>query len=199
MPKDTFFNLPDEKKRKLVQALHKEFSQHPLINASIARIIATAEIPRGSFYQYFSDLSDAYFYMFDQQITEVADQLMKILREERGDIFQSSQYLFSWLLKEREHFSLLTQALLNLNGHIHQAITSVFTIDTEVIFHLQLEVAPAPFENKTYFSHLLRVISATMIHNFIEAHTQILPLEAAVYNFSQDLQLLNNGHHTVAL
>ena len=41
-----------------------EFSQHPLAQAQVARIVKQADIARGAFYKYFSDLKDAYQYAF---------------------------------------------------------------------------------------------------------------------------------------
>jgi len=53
MPTETFFNLPKEKQRRILDAAKKEFSRTSLKEASIANVIKDAEIPRGSFYQYF--------------------------------------------------------------------------------------------------------------------------------------------------
>ena len=65
MPTQTFFNLPEEKRERIIDAAIKEFSEFPFHKASIARIIEEAEIPRGSFYQYFADLKDLYKHIFD--------------------------------------------------------------------------------------------------------------------------------------
>ena len=62
MVKQTFFNLPDEKKQRVTTALLHEFSNHPLPDAQVARIVTEAEIARGAFYKYFDDLTDAYAY-----------------------------------------------------------------------------------------------------------------------------------------
>ena len=53
MPTNTFFNLPAEKKHKILKAANKEFARVPLEQASIKNIVEDAEIARGSFYQYF--------------------------------------------------------------------------------------------------------------------------------------------------
>ena len=58
MPKQTFFNLKEEKKKKIEKALIKEFSNNTFEKASISNIIAEANIPRGSFYQYFESKED---------------------------------------------------------------------------------------------------------------------------------------------
>lgn len=66
MPKETFHNLSEDKKKKIFNAAVKEFSTKRFSEASINQIIKMAEIPRGSFYQYFSDKEDIYLYMYDQ-------------------------------------------------------------------------------------------------------------------------------------
>lgn len=64
MPKETFINLKPHKKEKLMQAMTKELSIHTFEHLSIANIVRDAEIPRGSFYQYFEDKEDLYQYYF---------------------------------------------------------------------------------------------------------------------------------------
>ena len=55
--------MPEEKQQRLLDA-QIEFSRHSLQEASIANIVKLAEIPRGSFYQYFENKEDLYFYYF---------------------------------------------------------------------------------------------------------------------------------------
>lgn len=66
MPKETFYNLSDDKKRKIFDAAVLEFSTRRFSEASINQIVKTAGIPRGSFYQYFNDKEDIYLYMFTE-------------------------------------------------------------------------------------------------------------------------------------
>ena len=65
MPTQTFLNLPGEKRARIIDAAISEFSNHQFNDVSVAKIIEKAEIPRGSFYQYFTDLKDLYRYLFD--------------------------------------------------------------------------------------------------------------------------------------
>ena len=79
MPSDTFFRLPEEKRRRLMDAAWEEFTSVRFSDASINRIIHAANIPRGSFYQYFTDKDDLFSYLvrplqqhfFDLARTEV--------------------------------------------------------------------------------------------------------------------------------
>lgn len=73
MPTSTFFNLPPPKREKLLGAAVAEFARKPYGEVSINRIIQAAEIPRGSFYQYFSDKTDLFRYLlrcYDRRLEE---------------------------------------------------------------------------------------------------------------------------------
>ena len=65
MPKETFFNLPDEKRQHITDIAIDEFANHDFANASISRIVALAGIAKGSFYQYFTDKEDLYSYLLE--------------------------------------------------------------------------------------------------------------------------------------
>lgn len=71
MVKATFINLPASKKKIIRQSLVNEFSTYPLAKAQVARIVAQAGIARGAFYKYFTDLNDAYQYMYKIAIKAV--------------------------------------------------------------------------------------------------------------------------------
>ena len=69
----TFQHLDQTKQQRVLAALVTEFSQHPLAQAQVARIVKQADIARGAFYKYFSDLTDAYQYAFKAAIGQHAD------------------------------------------------------------------------------------------------------------------------------
>ncbi len=70
MPKETFFNLPDEKRKLIIQAATAEFSKYNYNTASINQICKKSNIAKGSFYQYFSDKLDLYVYIMTLAIEE---------------------------------------------------------------------------------------------------------------------------------
>ena len=63
MPKETFYNLSEEKRQRIFQAAVSEFASHKFSEASLNRIVKAAKIPWGSFYQYFEDKEDLYLYV----------------------------------------------------------------------------------------------------------------------------------------
>lgn len=78
MPNKTFDDLNEEKKTRIENALLKEFSNYPLAEAQVARIIVEASISRGSFYKYFDDIQDSYQYLINKVIGDIHRQLPDI-------------------------------------------------------------------------------------------------------------------------
>lgn len=82
MPTQTFFNLTDEKRIRIINAALEEFASYSFDQASIARIIKNAGIPRGSFYQYFENLKDLYKFIInlagEQKITYLKENVPQI-------------------------------------------------------------------------------------------------------------------------
>ena len=56
----TFERLPEEKRIRIMQAARAKFIRNPYEKTSINRILAEAEVPKGSFYQYFDDKADLF-------------------------------------------------------------------------------------------------------------------------------------------
>ncbi len=63
MPKDTFLNLEEEKRRRFVQAALEEFAHNSYAQASITKLVQRLGIAKGSVYQYFEDKRDLWLYL----------------------------------------------------------------------------------------------------------------------------------------
>ena len=95
MPKETFFNLDEDKRNKIIEAAKVEFTANPLRKSRVSNIIKEASIPRGSFYQYFDDLDDLYYYVID----DVFDNIYKAgnkFCDATNDIFEFAQISFEY-------------------------------------------------------------------------------------------------------
>ena len=92
MPKDTFANLPEGKRKPIMQAALEEFSRCSYHRASVNAICRNAGIPKGSFYQYFDNKQELYVHL----MTTVLEQKQTMLRE---SLEQSEALGFSDRLK----------------------------------------------------------------------------------------------------
>ncbi|MBS5863136.1 MAG: TetR family transcriptional regulator [Clostridium sp.] len=99
MPTNTFFNLPEEKKNKILKAANKEFARVPLEQVSIKNIVEDAEIARGSFYQYFEDKEDLFDYMMDLKIGDIENKLNRLIEKENGNIINICVSLYDHLIQ----------------------------------------------------------------------------------------------------
>lgn len=66
MPKQTFRNLPEEKREAFVGIALEEFARNDYASASVSRIVARAGIAKGSVYQYFEDKRDLFLYLLER-------------------------------------------------------------------------------------------------------------------------------------
>lgn len=100
MPKATFFNLPLEKRERITEVIIDEFSENTYETASINQIVKTAEIAKGSFYQYFEDKKDIYKMTIDICQKEKMKYIEKINEKTRYlDDFSIMRELFTAIIK----------------------------------------------------------------------------------------------------
>ncbi len=84
MPKDTFFHLPEEKKKRIMIATFELLEENRYADVSINMIIKRAGIPRGSFYQYFEDKDDLVRYMFSDIRRAMGTTVAESLRRQEN-------------------------------------------------------------------------------------------------------------------
>jgi AcrR family transcriptional regulator len=51
VPNQTFFNLPEDKRRQILEVAIDEFADNDFKNVSISHMVARAGIAKGSFYR----------------------------------------------------------------------------------------------------------------------------------------------------
>lgn len=99
MPTNTFLNLSEEKQKKIIDAANKEFERVPIEQVSIKNIVETAEIARGSFYQYFEDKDDLFEYVINLKMGDMEKNMKKIIEKEDGNIINVFTSLYDHLIK----------------------------------------------------------------------------------------------------
>ena len=94
MPKETFLNLSDDKRRHIENVAIKEFASQGFDKASINVIVKNSGIAKGSFYQYFDDKKDLFFHLL---ISVVMEKKLKYM----APLFKDNEnYDFFTLIKE---------------------------------------------------------------------------------------------------
>ena len=65
MARPRFYNLPEEKRWRIIDAAGREFSEQGFEDASLNRIIAEAGVSKGAIYYYFDDKADVFLTAFE--------------------------------------------------------------------------------------------------------------------------------------
>lgn len=101
MPNPTFFHLPEEKQQRILDAIWQEFTEHSYMDASINRIIQTAEISRGSFYQYFFGKKDVFSYLLQTILDTIKEVFSAQLMVHGNDLFAAILGMYELILWKR--------------------------------------------------------------------------------------------------
>lgn len=84
---ETFLRLPEEKRNRFLDAAWEEFTTVSFSDVSINKIIRRAGIPRGSFYQYFTDKNDLFSYLLTDVRLRAVQLFTDLLDQAGGDPF----------------------------------------------------------------------------------------------------------------
>ncbi len=104
MIKRTFYNLPDEKRKKIIDVTRKEFQKGNKKKITINTVIQKAGISRGSFYQYFDDKLDLVELITDDMMNKIKDFIKDELILNGGDIFTLPMRIFDVMVNESTNY-----------------------------------------------------------------------------------------------
>lgn len=200
LPKQTFFNLTKDKRNNLLNAAKKEFSRVPLNEALISNIVKTAEISRGSFYQYFDDKEDVFFYLLNEHSKENTASFISSLKKTNGDLFETFTEMFQMMLEkfgDVENKAFFKNAFLNMNHKIEKSFTN--NLDQERMNQDFVEVEKLIDKKKLTstndyeFKHLFRILMVITFHNVMKNFIKETPVEESLEEFKTEIHLLKKG------
>lgn len=100
MPKDTFFNLSNKKRQRIISIAIDEFSSKGYDQSTISAIVKKANIAKGSFYHYFSDKRDLFTYIIDIITKEKLDFMSPVIENPyEHDFFEVLREMYLSALK----------------------------------------------------------------------------------------------------
>ncbi len=199
MPKQTFFNLPKQKRKTLLEAAEREFTRVPIFEASIANIIKIANIPRGSFYQYFEDKEDLYFYLLDEKLKEGREDFIGVLKNHNGDIIDALTEMYNrFLVKlpDEEEHNFLKNAFLYATHKVENSLMDMFdfTLNDERLKEISDLIDTERLSiNENDLYHILQIVTAVAFRNFLEKISKKMTDEEAIRHFTYEMDLIKYG------
>jgi len=200
MPKQTFFHLSKDKQDTLVQAAKQEFSRAPLHEASIANIIKSAGIPRGSFYQYFEDKDDIFYYLLNQLGERNNQRFISVLNEKNGDLFESFIANFQFMIevhRNEEHKNFFKNVYLNMNyKHENTLANNVYEENQKNQFLniiKLIDTGNLNIQDEHELHHVLKILMGVTFQNIVQLFVREYTDEEALRNYLVQIDLLKRG------
>ena len=184
MATQTFMNLKDEKKEKIITALKNEFGRVALKDALVSNIIKEASIPRGSFYQYFTDINDAYYYLISEYSTKIKKFLLDDIKKTNGDIILSYRHLYIYILdliSNKDNKNFFEKLFLNLDYEAQSMFTPNFNDGLNKMINV-IDIA-----------YVLDIIEAVLMSNIVKSYKRNLSKEKNIEVFEKELALICAG------
>jgi AcrR family transcriptional regulator len=124
MPRESFNNLSQEKKNRIFSAAKIEFIRHPYEEVSINRVIKNAKISRGSFYLYFENKEDLYYFVLNENRNIVLDRLERSLLRHHT-MFQIAEDLYDFVTSfvKTAEYKFFERVLANFTPQILEYYT----------------------------------------------------------------------------
>ncbi|PAT01112.1 hypothetical protein CI105_08255, partial [Candidatus Izimaplasma bacterium ZiA1] len=96
MPKNAFFNISEEKRKRFIEVSIDEFTTKSFETVSVNSIIKRLDIPRGSFYSYFENLEDLFTYLFKSIREDRIIYARTLVNDSNNDYFTFIKKLFAY-------------------------------------------------------------------------------------------------------
>ena len=188
-------NLPDEKKEKIIKALKKEFSRASLKDSLVSNIIKDAQIPRGSFYQYFDDIEDSFYFIVDEYSKKIKKFLLDSITKNKGDIISSYRDLYIYILdmiEDESNKKYFEKIFLNMNYKTQSMFTPNFNDGLNIVIN-HVDIKQLNINSKFAIGYVIDIIESTMMNNIIKSYKRNLSKEKNIEVFERELALICFG------
>lgn len=200
MPKNTFFNLPEEKREKILQCSKAEFSKFNFYSASINRIIKAAGISRGSFYQYFEDKEDLFIYLLNNFRDNIFKELLQRVIGQKYDLFDFQLLVFDYLtekdtINEDSEFirSIISNMDLKFSNHLIEVNNSKELLANPNIYGSLINLDKITLKTTDEFMALQNILITTLANELISYFDNIKTLETCRKDLIIKANLLKSG------
>lgn len=200
MPTLTFLNLPKEKQDTIIEASIKEFKRVLLKDASINKIIKDANIPRGSFYNYFEDINDLYIYSISKYKQRFVKIFNEALKKTNGDLVETTKTIYDKIVidcTKNEHKQLMKNIFLNINYNItiKNRIECDMLNDRFKVLELleKIDKTKLNIKEDEELLDIIDIIISVAMHGLIEVFLNNRNPEEIRNKISNQLEILKRG------
>jgi TetR/AcrR family transcriptional regulator len=151
--KKGFFQLPDEKREKVVRACLAEFGAHDFEKAALDRIVEAAGISKGGLYEYISSKEELYLFVVELSYTRLYDYIHASLERDAkteqpavglpADLLERfvvvSRTAIDFYVEHREMIGIIARTSHIDDGDLSEKVRAIFDEHFSSIFDSAVE------------------------------------------------------------
>ncbi len=204
MPKPTFFNISDDKQKRIIDIAIEEFTSNSFEEVHVKSIAKKANISRGSFYTYFEDLDELFNYIIIQVREDRLKYAKGLFKKSKGDYFHFIKKLFSHdfdAFRSTKKYSLFRNYIQYVQTVKRGSLKEVFFNQLFVSFKKEKDME---FENlfnleqyrissEKELLDLLEMTFLIMIDTYFKSETENLNKEEIISLFEKRISIIEHG------
>lgn len=196
MIKQTFNNLTEGKRKELINIARKEFSDHPLHEATVSNIARDFGIARSSFYNYFDNIDDLFFYILNEYKLKIKIELENNLKQNNGDIFITFIDTFNYIV-DNINEGIIKNVFINSNSYVQNHIlpspeTDEYTTEMKQLIKNINKKGYKMKDDEDMFL-LLEILIDTIIQNIIHFFKQNLSKNIIKEKYKEKINIIKYG------
>lgn len=201
MPTKCFFNLPEEKQMKIVGASMCELSRVPADKISINKIIKTAGISRGSFYQYFEDKSDLLDYILSNWKDKLQTCFKRNLEKYNGKLFEMTEAIYEEIIllgRDENNLKIIKNFLLGMKFTKNERISFMELLGIkegfiENMFFPYVEKNNFRDSSRKFIRAIIEIICLLMRQSFTDIFSDYQNRDIYKKDFYIQLDIIRHG------
>lgn len=190
MPKETFNRLSENKKENIENAIRKELSRVSISEMSINKIIYDANIPRGSFYQYFEDKEDAIKVIVNNYIDNETKLVKKLLIKNNGNIFKIIIEIYDYIIQQ--YYGDYTILYINIFDFLRKQTHTVIQ-RSEIDMSKYMDFGILEYNSKEDIYIMMKILSILMRSTILEVFRKKLTIKEGREQLEQEIKILQKG------
>lgn len=202
MPSETFYKLNEEKRKKIITAMKKEFSKTTFDEASINKIVQDAGISKGSFFQYFESKEEAINYLITLKMEKEVELFKETLKNNEGNLERVFLHLFN-VMKEgqcEEERCLMANIFKNLMSDkhkfmkLHKERMKESSLKNELIeTYKGIDKSIYQIETEQQYLIVINMLVNVLRSNLMEVFTKKSSINQAEEQFKYELNIIMKG------
>lgn len=202
MPKDMFYKISKEKQTMFIDVAIDEFTSKSFEKVSVNTIIKKANISRGSFYNYFSDLEELFNYILKEVKEDRINHAKTLLKKNNGDYFQFIRDLFRYdydAFSQSGRYSLFRNYIHYIQSIKRGSLKEYLILTSIESFEIEGKSLNEIFKyeqynlNKDDFLDLIEVLIILMINTFLKSESENLSKDEIIQLFNKRVSYLEYG------